>query len=557
MKFSLTSGSKLVKSIIKILKEPIVISILLSSVFTVLVMRHNASTAFTPASDPSIYKLSVLLKAGFWAVFTIIIYALLAFYRQLRSGDIFFKRWLIYASVYFFILFIVLLLVYPGHWVWDEFNILEVVKTYTPYSWQNYFTNIYYTFCLFIFPSAISIILIQVTLISIIVGYVTAVARSLINNRFVPAILILLFCLPPILINNLYPLRITLYSYAEVALFAYLLNSYVKNKLRLTPHAMMFLFFLIGILSFWRSEGIYYLALIPILMVYGGIIDRDNWGEFKTHAVLMPGYVILAILGLITYLSNDPRYAITTMINPLSIMVHDPLRGSQTKEKLADMEKTLNMDILRQYPSYTEIPSYWKDVLRPDYANNLKSFRSDYLYIIAHNPDYFLKARAKTFLATNGLTKEYPPVLPVGLLGRDDELTANEQVVARRFENTNILTTPINPSLKQTVTSFLLGINEKDRLTIFGHLFWNLFLPIALLAAILIHSIVKRRFFWTTASLLILLRVPIIFITAPASYFMYYLPVYISGFTLAALYLFMYRLPIFDHPRKRHVRGRN
>lgn len=535
-----TASRRWLRFIADVFRQPIVIAILLSSVFYVLIARHNAAVAFSMPTDESLHKLSVLLKLSFWIVLATMIYSLIIFIKKIRSGNIFFRRWLLYFSLYFAVLFAVFLLIHPGHWVWDEFNILEVVKTYTPYAWQNYFTNVYYTFCLLLFPSAISIVVVQITLIAIIVGYIAAVVRSLTKHKYAPYLLMSIFLLPPILINNLYPLRITLYSYAEILLFAYLLNSYIKNKLKITPKGMVFVFFLIGILAFWRSEGIYYLLLVPVLLITSNLINKNNWKDFSTHAILTPSYLVLAVLGIVTYISNDSRYAITTMINPLSVMIHEPLRGGKLQEKLADMNKTIDLDVLRAYPSHTEIPSYWNNLLRPDYTGGLKSFRSDYAYIVAHNPDYFLKARIKTFLATNGLTKEYPPVLPVGLLGRDGELSASEKIVAQHFVETNAFTKPLNPQAKQFFTDALLGIDKQDKLTPIGHVFWNLIIPILLLLIVFMHSIKKRHTFWVVACIFILLRIPIIFITAPASYFMYYLPVYISGFTIPLIYLLIH-----------------
>lgn len=532
------------KLLLNILKQPIILAAILSSIFYLFIARHNAAIAFTAPTDPSIYKLSMLLKASFWVALTVATYGIIIFINRLRSRNVFFKRWLLYSSIYFGVLFVTLLLIYPGHWVWDEFNILETVKTFTPYAWQNYFTNVFYTFCLLIFPSAISIVLIQLGFIALIVGYIATIVRWLVKNKYAPYIFMTVFLLPPILINNFYPLRITLYSYAEILLFAHLLYSYIKNKLKLTPKEMIFISFLIGILAFWRTEGIYYLVLVPVLLIRSGLINKSNWHDFKTHAILTPSYLILAILGLVTYVSSDSRYSITTMINPLSVMIHEPLRGAKIEEKLADMNKSIDLDILRRYPSYTEIPSYWNGLLRPEYSANMKDFRSAYIYIVVHNPDYFLEARTKTFLASSGLTKEYPPVLPVGLLGRNDQLSGGERLVAERFEAANKFTKPINPELKQSVTTLLLGIDKGGKLTGIGHAFWNLIIPILLLLGVFVHALIKRRTFWVVACIFILLRVPIIFITAPASYFMYYLPVYISGFTITILYLlFYYRKP--------------
>lgn len=521
------------------LLQPLVLSLIISAIFTSTIARHNASIAFTIPADAGIYKLSVLLKAGFFIFLWVTSYAVIHFINMIRQKDEFYRRWLKYSLIYAIIILVVFLLIYPGHWVWDEFNILAVVREYVPYAWQNYFTNIFYTFSLYIFPSAISIVVVQILIITSIVGYVATVVRTLTESRIASLIALLIFSLPPILINNFYPLRLTLYSYTEVLLFAYLLNSYHTVKLKLSYRSMTIVSFLVGMLCFWRSEGMYYLILLPVLACYSGLIAKKNWSLYKTHALLAPSYVVIIVLGLITYLTSDSRYSITATINPLSVMIQKPLRGENIAKKLDDISAVIDLDVLRRYPSYSEIPSYWNGALRPDFSNHLKSFNSAYLYIIIHNPDSFFAARTKTFLATNGAYEPYPPVLPIGLLGRDNELTPSEQAVVTKFENDNVLTRPINAAVKKTVTRALLGIDQHDKLTPLGHLTWNLVIPLLLLTATLLFAVKRRQWFWAIASLLILLRFPIIFFTAPASYFMYYLPLYMSGFTVALCYFSM------------------
>lgn len=530
-----------IRSMGRYLGQPLVLSCILAALFTITVARYNAGIAFTTPIDTGIYKISILLKAGFFVFLWIAIYAIIYFVKKVHQKDEFYRRWLRYSTIYGSIILAVFLLIYPGHWVWDEFNILVVVKEYVPYAWQNYFTNIFYTFSLYLFPSAISIVIVQLLVIVSIVGYVAAVAKSLIHSKWAVPLVLLLFSLPPILINNFYPLRLTLYSYVEVLLFTYLLHSYYRTRLRLSYRSMAIVSFMVGILSFWRSEGMYYLFLLPILATYSKLITKKNWATYRTHALLAPSYIIIVALGLVTYLTNDVRYSVTTAINPLSVMLQNPpLKGEHVVEKLADINAVLNLDVLRQYPSYSEIPSYWNGALQPDFSNHLKSFRSAYLYIVLHNPDTFLVARAKTFLAANGAYEPYPPVLPIGLLGRDDELAANERVVAAQFERDNVFTTPINPSVKKTVTRTLLGIDEHNKLTPLGHITWNLFAPLAFLVIVFFHAARKKRWFWVIACVLVLLRFPIIFLTAPASYFMYYLPLYMSGLLIPLFYLLLH-----------------
>lgn len=522
---------------ILLLKNVGILSAIITALISLIAFKINAAIAFTSPGDISTHKIAILLKLSFIIIIYITVFAILKMIRSYKTSH-FVRYWIKCSLIYLAIMTVVLILIYPGHWVWDEFHILQAVKSYIPYAWQNYFTNVLYTYSLFILPSAISIVLIQITIISLIVGYASTVIKYISKKTWTTFVIFILFLLPPIIINNFYPLRLTLYSYVEILLISYVLHIFYlrRKKLSLSVAGFAFISFLIGLLSFWRSEGIYYLVAVPLVIVVFKLINSDNWNNSLTYLKLAPGIVILSIMGLVTFISSDPRYSITTMINPLSVMVHENLSGEETPSKLKDMNNVLNMDVLREYPSYTEIPAYWNGGLQPGYEGHLNEFKKDYFYIILHNPMLFLNARIHTFLATNALTNHYPPVISVGLLGRDDELTSSELPVAKTFEEQNAFVNPINPEIKTAVTRTLLSVDSSDHLTLIGHTYWNLFISLILLAITLALSIYKKKWLWTIVSIFILARFPIVFLTAPGSYFMYYLPIYMSGLFVAVAY---------------------
>jgi len=73
-----------------------------------------------------------------------------------------------------------------------------------------------------------------------------------------------------------------------------------------------------------------------------------------------------------------------------------------------------------------------------------------------------------------------------------------------------------------------------------GHILWNVIPIIILLLALGVWKLIKRQYFWLLPIGLVLLRVPLLFATEPANYFMYYLPVYIVGGFILMLQLVLY-----------------
>jgi hypothetical protein len=215
------------------------------------------------------------------------------------------------------------------------------------------------------------------------------------------------------------------------------------------------------------------------------------------------------------------------MINPLSIMIQQPLNGATIDDDLAKIDDVINLDLLRQYPSYTEIPGYWAGAVRDNYSEHLSSFYLAYARIIINNPGAFLDTRIKTFLATNALDKTTPT--PIGILSFEKQFTSASDQVVSRFFSTNYASHPINYDIKYQLTRWLLMLNEKDQVGILGKVIWSVIPIITLLTIIFAWLCHKRMWVLALVISLIFIRIAIIFLTAPAHYFMYYLPVYVSG----------------------------
>lgn len=509
----------------------------ISSIWGLFVLPITSRTAFTRPTNIDWLQGSIRLKIGYLVAFFLCILGILYFVKMLRRNVQIFRYWFTYFLAYYLIMLVFFVLLYPGHWVGDEFNILQAVKVYDPYSWQHYFTNIYYTFCLFTIPTGVSIIFFQITIVSLIVGYIAARIKQLVAWKYAPWVVLGMFLLPPIIINNFYPLRLTLYSYLSVL---FLLEVYRLHRgnyvIKNVTIYLTITTFIVTLLSFWRTEG------MPYLLLYGYVIyrvslpvRRKNPWKFALTIACCAAFIFSAnSLVKSTYSS---KYDITIFVNPLSQMIQHPLRGDKTPEKLSIIDRVISIDGLKSHASADEIPAFWIPgiVREKTYDANLPAAKKAFAYIVFHNPDLFLQAKAKTFLSTNGLTGSLP--FTEGLLALDHFNIPQDSQTVEKFHASNYFSETINKPMKRAVTQILL-LQSNGKMTPVAYIIWSVILPLLVLLFLVVMRLVKKEYFYGLLPTFVLLCAGIVFLGAPANYFMYYLPVYMNAYFMLVLYIF-------------------
>jgi len=508
-----------------------IFSFITSLLFCIFIVPINQSIAFTAPSA----RRNMVVAHGLTLLFGIFFYCLalfaVHFVQKLREHDPLYLNWLKFTGIYFAIMLVVFLLIYPGHWVGDEFTVLNAVKHYNLYAWQNYFTNIFYTFCLFIVPTGVSIIVFQFTFASFAIGYVLMQLQRLLHNKRLAYLALIPFLLFPVVIYNFYPLRVMMYSYIELLLICKLLFDYYY-KLRMgesTYFEIIKITTLVMLLCFWRPEGIYYIATLPFLFVHHRIFTTRTRRTLAPYLLLGFCIVTLGSGWAITKATSNPAYELTAYINPLSTMIQKPLKGQDVSSRLAQVDKVINIQVLKKYPSYVEIPAFWYGGLRPDYAPHVANFKKQYLYLVLHNPGAFLQNRTRTFLLANSFYNTPSPSL--GSLDGDQY---NKDPVTIQFMADNLGSKPLNPKLKLEISKILLSLKSLGVPNASAHFFWNSIIPMTLLLILGIAKLVKRQYLWAVLAGLVLLRVPLMFLTEPADYSFYYQSVYMIGYFLVA-----------------------
>lgn len=522
----------------KIFREKWLVSSIASIAFCIFILPITESLAFsTSGLNHRSIIYSYVLKLLFSIFLFFIFYFLLIFFEKISENNPRYKTWLKISLIYFLIMVVFFVLIYPGQWVWDEFGVLSVVKSYTLDFWQNYITNIYYTFCLYIIPTGVGIVLFQIIFSSFVVGYIISSLQQLFKNVRIAYLLIIPFLFIPVILNNFYPLRLTIYSYLEILFIGNLLILQFKLIKSNKYFDLFFFITLITLLSSWRSEGIFYLLLIPYIFIKLNIFGNKRYKKIETYALSSAAIAIVFLGYLGNVITTNVKYQLPISINPLSTMVQKTLSGEKTTESLASINKVIDINILKKSPDCSETPSFWAGAVKDNFEKYMNEYNSAFIYIVMNNPYLYLENRVCTFLSTNSLSKEPPQV------GNGTTFFSNQQnykSAVSDFTNNNYLSTPININIKYKITKLLLTTNQKDDNTIASKIIWNAIPTIIIIIILGIYKLTKKQYFWVFISALVVMRTVLLFLTAPANYFMYYLPVYMSGNLIIFLCLLLY-----------------
>lgn len=512
-------------------------ALLATTFFYIAILPLNEGIAFAlPYLNSRAAHVALALKIAGFPIFMSLFYFILFFISRLRARDSFYWSWLKISGIYFGIMGVFFLLIYPGHWVGDEFDVLAGVRNYSIYAWQNYITNIFYTYSLYLVPSGVGIVLVQLTLLSFIIGYVVSLSKMLFKKTNIHYLLLIPFLFFPVILNNFYPLRLTLFSYLLLLVFAQLIFLHKKILTPKHPRILLLLVSVVlAVICFWRSEGFIYFLLLPLFAYELGLLRRIVWRKPSSYAMCA---IVIGFFGLafsITKATTSDLYQVTATLNPLSTMVLGNLQGKDTSKDLDAINRVVDLSIVKKYAAYSEIPSFWHGAVRSDYKNHLDGYNSHIYNIFLNNPASFLDNRVRVFLITNSFGG-WPSLGLSQFYNLDPSIVKKVQV----FYDTNLLSKPINLDTKLTTTKHLLLVNDQYLPGVLAKIAWSI-IPTSLILLILVGvGVSKRRLFTSYITALLLIHGLIIFLTAPASYFMYYFPIYLVGNYIIALFTVQY-----------------
>ena len=275
--------------------------------------------------------------------------------QKLRAGDKFARRWVAWTLPYLAVNLVILLIVWPGIWGNDDLAVLYLARTLQPNSWQHFLTSGAFILSLMFVPMPGGVVLVQNLLISGIVGCFAATAQDLAEKRLPRpvrpawfALVYLPFLLPPVLMHTQQPFRTTWSTWTELFLVFMLVAMYLRGT-KLNKKELAAIVILGTLAASWRSECVYYLAAIPVLLAL--LCARRLLRPLAVGAVtvlVLVGYFACSCYSS-ALMGEAWQYKMIALCYQTAALVQDadPVEDA---EALADIDRVFDVEFCRANP---------------------------------------------------------------------------------------------------------------------------------------------------------------------------------------------------------------
>ncbi len=443
-----------------------------------------------------------------------------------------------YFLIYIFIALILLILVWPGVWSSDDINLLLQANNYWGLAWQHIFSSIIYLIFLETIPFASGILIMQIIIAGVIIGYcVSKVSTIISDNKKMQKVISVFLFLPtiflPLILFIFSGYRMALYSYFELLLITEMFVMYKEQK-KLTVLKTFWISILLIFVASWRTEAIYY----PIFFGTFLLLNKKVM-QSKKQIILLTLFSLFCVFiigALNNKLIGTKDYSITATIQPVQALVKQS--NSTDLDNIEKIDKILDVNFIIEHPSWDADELFWYGALRSNYSSqDYRNYMIAYVKLAIKYPITTFKAMWDVFYDASGLgvdkigySKQTNPT--------ENALTLFDKSTEHGEKWANLkspLKNPINSSIRNTTINLLSGFNKDSKVTPFYYFFWNLFIPIILLLICLILSLIQKNWSMVFIILTLFIRIPIVFATSPAPYFMYYLSFYLCAYFISII----------------------
>jgi hypothetical protein len=385
------------------------------------------------------------------------------------------------------------------------------------------------------------------------------------SRRNLGLLLFVPFLLFPVLDSNMYPLRMSLYAFLELLLLTELY--FYKEEKQGNKKGFWLRIALLGsVVTVWRTEAVYYIVLLPLLLLYmchiewkdsqfgnycngsdsredveiglnidGKKCKRDIKRKWWKRIIL---YLICAVILFVPQkigekITSGSQYELTSVVLPLVPLVVEADRQGET-ELLAQIDQVVNVPlILEKAPEgKSGISMFWSEPeFQRDYsAEEFSAFKAAYYKLILKYPLVFAKERMQTFVQSTGL------------LENTTELFTAEGVANYDTFRTYPLTAPLSDGLRTSVIKILelRSMDSYEEKLPIADVVYSAIPAIVIILIAFVILIAKRKWKELFLVMCVLVKVPLVFLTAPSKLFMYYYSVYLFGYFLLFYVLYLY-----------------
>lgn len=436
-------------------------------------------------------------------------------------------RYLIHLSLIYFVFSIItLILIWPGNWFSDELSIISSLRNGHLVASQHVLTSFFYLSALALFPTLASITILQLLIISLIIGYFINYIFNVMHGSKWSVLGYLPFLLLPVLNQNYLTFRATLYSYLILLFIVCILFWKWQNK-KITSCNSIFLAFIAAIITNWRGEGIYFIIAAPIIFIF------VFWKLLAKKQIIIFISAFALVFTAVQYLQNqewdknthsyynEEFNRLSTYIAPLVTLVLQAKKDGR-EDLFMNVKKYINIDLFDKYTIANDI--YWSfNVLidrKPFNKSNQDEVIQDYILLIKEYPNIFLKERWDMLQSSMDSTITSIDALADGYRNPESFLILQHDRFSRY----------INQTVRANIST-ILAMNPWPKAKRLAH---NPLIPFGLLLSITLLTLIKRDFVLALAAASVIPTSILVFLSAPVNHFMYYFSIYLVGYSLFA-----------------------
>ena len=464
----------------------------------------------------------MLFRTVFVFILLIIWYHLFVFIRHILNKEKKYLCYLFFFIGYFIVFSVIMVCIWPGHWVWDEQYTIELATSLSLNSWQHIFTSFFYILSLMFFPSPVIIVIIQYTIISAIISFI--VSNTYIKYGKKGLLLNVIFLLPSVIVNVFYPMRLILFAFLELLFFYMLYQNKNKNQFKNTT--LLGLSVLNIILSVWRTECLFMVIILPLFLFIKKAPKKQLISVFL---------LIISVFCSSLFLQNyclkrsGTNYSVTGIIQPF----HELLKKEYTDNPDSTLINEISeyLDIEKAVSYERGIDAFWDNIYYQIDAAKYKTMLKHFISLLKKHPQASLEERVRTFSETMCHWNENSELIGVVQGG-------NFHLKSFNLDD-YINGKPINIELRKNVLQFLYANTGNKAVDFVFSLSYNLYIPSVFVLILFIKSFtgIKKNWCCLIITGTLFIQNFLIFLTAPDNFFMYYYPLVICTYSLFVLFV--------------------
>lgn len=430
------------------------------------------------------------------------------------------RKWLILFACIVVVYLFFIMVSWPGNWNNDEFLILGTVQHFNIQYHQSLLTSLFFILSLMIIPDCGGIILFQGIICALIATYTIYICYRQIGKC--AYFLLAVFFSPLTIYYVLYPLRVCLYAFTFLLLM--MLVAELIQDCYFSAKRMIAIGVISAIVSTWRTESLFLIVLIPMIIVVQ-IISKGKNKKFIYQIVLAAIIPFALLMKINSYkdVQTEKTATLWSFTTGMSVLLQDDnLRSPDLEEDLNNIDKVMNIDKMVENSSATDLYKVYNASGPYEYTNEeynacIKSIAR----LIICNPIKYAETKWELFKTSCGIGESFWLSTPI----------SKEQayeIVSMYSVSDSILDiyNPRNENIREAMVYWLTGMMpiKDDGDILIYKVTMQSWIAELILFIVAIVMLFKKKLMYFLIDILVLGDFILVYLTAPNVNVMYFFP---------------------------------